>query len=982
MAVTAAQLMVKVGADISGAQRGMQQVQQQARGLGGALGSIGRIAAGAFAGLGAVALAKSAFSAAKSAVVDFNASMEQSSIAWTTMLGSAQASKTMLAELQQFAKTTPFEFPELEQASRRLLAMGFDAKEVVPLMTDVGNAASALGLGSEGINRIGLALGQMRAKTKVSGEEMRQLTEAGVPAWEILAQAVGKPIPEVMKLAESGKIASSTFIQAFQTFSQQNYGGMMEAQSRTFNSAMSNIKDSLTQGAASAFQPLFAVLSQGAVKLADFLNTPQFEQFVARVRGLVTNTIAGARRLSEGWKSLMGKVEGTTSAVSKGAQKALQMLVGWIGENGPKVVLIVKLILEKIRAFWQQYGERITATVQEYWGVIQTIVQTFMANVSEVLDLALALLQGDWEGAWESVKSILVNAWTGMIRYLSGAAKIVTNIIGGIAQALGKEDPTAGWGAKIDQWASDMEQAGRDLLGVKSTVDQVSESASSGAKILAWAGDQWKGLGVAAGAGLDEAAMAEQGLISVTNALGPSADSASMALDGLGDSASDAASQVGDLVAALVRVHPAAIAAAQTVATWEANVAGVNAALEANQKRQRDAQAALERTQARITALNQSLTDAKNRLQELANPRLAGMGQFEMKIQAVQDQIKRIQLAKSLGVPLDEIIARYPLLTEGAEAFVATLMPGERSLQKQLEQLQLMQSLEYDEKLRLLKNQASPLGAETTYAAAMASINATRAEIEGLTGAIAAQEAKAKRQEQALAKLRGEAERLNQALQGYQAQLQAAQAAQDLVNQGLELAYNWFLNDRAAMLAMGGEAATQVGIIDVKARELLGGVSLFAGETSEAANKAILGMVETFKTSSAEAVVAVNTELGKIPHDIYTYHHIVRVYDGGSSGPSPTQPTPIQGRASGGPVYAGQAYIVGEDGPELFVPNLSGTIVPNGARNGGRASGSDGGIVIEKLVVQGNVLTEKELAQGVYDELLKLRRRNGAVGLA
>lgn len=41
---------------------------------------------------------------------------------------------------------------------------------------------------------------------------------------------------------------------------------------------------------------------------------------------------------------------------------------------------------------------------------------------------------------------------------------------------------------------------------------------------------------------------------------------------------------------------------------------------------------------------------------------------------------------------------------------------------------------------------------------------------------------------------------------------------------------------------------------------------------------------------------------------------------------------PIGGaRASGGPVDAGLAYLVGEQGPELFVPQASGAIVPNGA---------------------------------------------------
>ena len=56
----------------------------------------------------------------------------------------------------------------------------------------------------------------------------------------------------------------------------------------------------------------------------------------------------------------------------------------------------------------------------------------------------------------------------------------------------------------------------------------------------------------------------------------------------------------------------------------------------------------------------------------------------------------------------------------------------------------------------------------------------------------------------------------------------------------------------------------------------------------------------------------------------------------------------IPGLASGGPVAANQSYIVGERGPELFVPNSSGTIVPNNRLDdagstgfGGRTGGGD-----------------------------------------
>jgi phage-related minor tail protein len=40
-------------------------------------------------------------------------------------------------------------------------------------------------------------------------------------------------------------------------------------------------------------------------------------------------------------------------------------------------------------------------------------------------------------------------------------------------------------------------------------------------------------------------------------------------------------------------------------------------------------------------------------------------------------------------------------------------------------------------------------------------------------------------------------------------------------------------------------------------------------------------------------------------------------------------------KADGGPVTAGSTYIVGERGPEVFMPSVSGSIVPNHALGGG-----------------------------------------------
>ena len=57
----------------------------------------------------------------------------------------------------------------------------------------------------------------------------------------------------------------------------------------------------------------------------------------------------------------------------------------------------------------------------------------------------------------------------------------------------------------------------------------------------------------------------------------------------------------------------------------------------------------------------------------------------------------------------------------------------------------------------------------------------------------------------------------------------------------------------------------------------------------------------------------------------------------------------LPGRAAGGPVSGGNPYVVGEKGPELFIPSVSGSIVPNnsaGSFMGMRGSSSSGGTVL------------------------------------
>jgi tape measure domain-containing protein len=346
-----ADLRVKITADTANAERGLQRTSDHVSKLTGLFGQATSTAIGFASAIAGMSTVQSIFGAIKGAVIDFNASLEQSRIAFTTMLGSASQADSFLRDLANFAAKTPFEFPDVVQGARRLMAMGFSAEQVRPLLESVGNAASALGLGREGIDRITLALGQMNAKTKISGEEMRQLTEAGVPAWRILAEAMGVTTQEAMKAAEQGRVTSDVFIEAFQKWVGSNWGGMMEKQSHTFLGAMSTIKDSLTMVASTALKPVFDGISGLADKFAQFVSSDEFKKWAEDVAGKVQNLMSAVGDLA-------GKViEFGEQAYGALTSKGIPGLFELIGQKVSEIDF--SSILGKLEELASQVGEKI-----------------------------------------------------------------------------------------------------------------------------------------------------------------------------------------------------------------------------------------------------------------------------------------------------------------------------------------------------------------------------------------------------------------------------------------------------------------------------------------------------------------------------------------------------------------------------------------------------------------------------------------------
>lgn len=196
--------------------------------------------------LSSLKYAAAGLSALGVASVKMSADMQVARKSMEVLTGSAEKAQKHLSDLERFAATTPFEFSGLVDASKRLQAYGFQAEAVIPILNNVGNAAAALGLGQEGIDRITLALGQMASKGKVSAEEMLQLTETGIAGWQMLADYTGQSVAEVQEQASKGAISAQTALEAIFTGMRDRFSGIMEQSADEIPYQLSNMQDSIS----------------------------------------------------------------------------------------------------------------------------------------------------------------------------------------------------------------------------------------------------------------------------------------------------------------------------------------------------------------------------------------------------------------------------------------------------------------------------------------------------------------------------------------------------------------------------------------------------------------------------------------------------------------------------------------------------------------------------------------------------------------
>ena len=464
-------LTVTLGADISALRRAMagatELVHASARRMasvtGAGLAGLGKGGAAALskgfnlsvvgfkAGIGAALAGGAAAMGVGVKAVNAAANFEQTKVAFTTLIGDAAKAEQTLAKLRQLGAETPFEFPELADAGRKLIAFGESADTVPETLRRIGDVSAGV---QAPVGEIAELYGKARVQGRLFAEDINQLTGRGIPIIQELAKQFGVNDSQVKKLVESGQVGFPNIERAFISMTSKGgrFSGMMEAQSKTTSGLFSTLKDSVNEVFLALGQPINEAIR------------PLVAEAIGMVSTLTPLAVEAGKRIKEALMFVIttfksGKLlELVSSSLKLGFAVAVNSLV-----NGLRAAVSFLFYFLTDGAMWKNLGT-----------VLLGLASSFGLAILNAFEAPIAYLKSgiEWCVAWmlKGLASI-----PGMSELMGFEARDVNTNFGDIL----KSNKASG-GTLFGVGYADLQKANDKLIGSGAT--GLGASAAAAAK--------------------------------------------------------------------------------------------------------------------------------------------------------------------------------------------------------------------------------------------------------------------------------------------------------------------------------------------------------------------------------------------------------------------------------------------------------------------------------------------------------------------
>lgn len=348
---------------------------------------------------------------------DFMTYMEQSSIAFKYLLGSADDASGMLEALQDFAISSPLDMKGATSAARMLMTMGVEAKNTIGVLRVLTDAATVAGGDMEDtVNRLSLALGQMLQSGTVKAQEVRQLVNANIPVYEILQEELGLTSKQIANIGKEG-INSATAVNAILRGLQKRFKGASEAMQQTLTGALSAAKDSFYVLYSIMMQGPFNAVRESVVKLSEAL------QYLARVARAYGPGGVFEAIVPEWLQPYIRNIIGAFIQLGYALKYAALCARDIFGASFVQLVQIFNLILPPITIFLNALFQLIHYLLQTY-PILRYVIAAFMTF--SILTKIGAIVMWFWKVMGLGSICAFVAKWVG---YLMRALQMLAAVM-------------------------------------------------------------------------------------------------------------------------------------------------------------------------------------------------------------------------------------------------------------------------------------------------------------------------------------------------------------------------------------------------------------------------------------------------------------------------------------------------------------------------------------------------------------------------
>lgn len=487
-------LSVKVTGDASNykkAMRGAESVTEKFSNTADNLGSklAGGLAKGFKVAASAIAGVSAALGAGAVAGVKYNATIEQYETSFEVMTGSAEKAAEVVERLKKIGAETPFELPELADATQLLMNYGFTADEAIDRMMMLGDISQG---SADKMQRIATAYGQMSSAGKVQLEDIKQMIEAGFNPLQEISESTGESMESLYERISDGSLAVEEITESMQRATSEGgkYFQSMEKQSQTLNGLISTLKDNAQQLLGEVVQPISdsirTELLPAAIDTVDELSNAfkanGLEGLVKEVGDALSDAVTGvAQAAPDMIDAAVDVIEGFIDGIKKNKNKLLRAggeiatsLANGIADLLPKEISRpIKKAIDAISDSFKSGGLR--KAVDSFGKVLEKL-SAFIGGIAEdVLPLLTGALDFLGEN-FEIVAELAVDLLGAImaLKAVEGVSDIIEGLSGKFYKFIGMA-AVAGIGALITGFAQYHYAVEQSLGPTQEFVDETQE---------------------------------------------------------------------------------------------------------------------------------------------------------------------------------------------------------------------------------------------------------------------------------------------------------------------------------------------------------------------------------------------------------------------------------------------------------------------------------------------------------------------------